>query len=69
MTNNETKKDFLDYAIGFDYTIDIEEGNIIGYKTDNEIKKDMKKWKLKDFQIHFGFKYKDEYTGKEKNNK
>jgi len=64
-----TKKDFLDYAIGFDYTIDIEEGNIIGYKTDNEIKKDMKKWKLKDFQIHFGFKYKDKYTGKEKNNK
>ncbi len=62
-----SKKDFLDYAIGFDYTIDIEEGNITGYKTDNEIKKDMKKWKLKDFQIHFGFKYKDEYTGKEKN--
>ena len=59
-------EDFLSYAEGFDYTQDINEGNITGYKTDQEIKEDMKKWKLKDFHIHFGFKYKDDRTGEEK---
>ena len=33
-----SKKDFLSYASGFDYQNDIEEGNITGFESDNEIK-------------------------------
>ncbi len=61
-----TKKDFLEYASAFDYQNDIDEGNITGYKTDKEIKDDMKKWNLKDFHTHFGFSHFDEYSGDEK---
>jgi|TARA_R100000030_G_scaffold8196_1_gene5599 hypothetical protein len=58
-----TKKDFLDYATGFDYTFDLEQnkitnknGNIL---SDDDYKKQMKYWKLKDFQEWFGFIYKE----------
>ena len=61
-----TKKDFLEYASAFDYQNDIDEGNITGYKTDKEIKDDMKKWKLKDFHTHFGFSHFNEYSGDHK---
>ena len=61
-----TKKDFLEYASAFDYQNDIDEGNRTGYKTDKEIKDDMKKWKLKDFHTHFGFSHFNKYSGDEK---
>ena len=61
-----TKKDFLEYASAFDYQNDIDEGNLTGYKTDKEIKDDMKKWKLKDFHTHFGFSHFNKYSGDEK---
>jgi len=50
-----TKKDFLDYATGFDYTFDLEQNKI----SDDDYKKQMKYWKLKDFQEWFGFIYKE----------
>jgi hypothetical protein len=40
------KKDFISYAEGFNYQIDIDEGNITGFKSDDEIKQAMKKWKV-----------------------
>ena len=62
MKKKYTKKDFLDYAIGFDYTFDLElnqikdkDGNIL---SDDDFKKQMNSWKLKDFQDWFGFTYK-----------
>lgn len=50
-----TKKDFLDYVTGFDYTFDLEQNKI----SDDDYKKQMKYWKLKDFQEWFGFIYKE----------
>jgi len=61
-----TKADFLSYADGFDYTTDIKEGCVKGYKSDVEIKKDMKTWELKDFQDFYGFTHKCNYSGGEK---
>ena len=56
-----TKKDFLDYATAFDYTFDLEgnkikdkRGNIL---SDDDYKKQMKSWSLKDFQDFYGFSY------------
>jgi hypothetical protein len=56
-----TKKDFLDYATAFDYTFDLESnkikdkrGNIL---SDDDYKKQMKSWSLKDFQEFYGFSY------------
>ena len=60
-----TKKMFLDYANGFDYNEDAKLGNLGKYKSDAEIKEDMKKWKLKDFREFYGFTHKDWNTGKE----
>ena len=60
------KKDFLSYASAFDYQDDINNGSIKGYKTDNDIKQSMKKWKLKDFHDHFGFSHFCSDSGSEK---
>ena len=64
MKKKYTKKDFLDYATSFDYTFDLEynqikdkRGNIL---SDDDYKKQMKSWNLKDFQEWFGFTYKRE---------
>ena len=35
-----TKKDFLEYASAFDYSEDVENNNLGGYKSDEEIKED-----------------------------
>ena len=45
-----TKKDFLDYAKAFNYDLDkvTDKNGII--LSDNDIKKIMKSWSLKDFQ-------------------
>ena len=48
---------FLDYANGFDYNEDAKLGNLGKYKSDAEIKEDMKKWKLKDFREFKDFNY------------
>jgi len=65
-----TKKDFLDYATGFDYTFDLElnhikdnNGNIL---SDDDYKKQMKSWTLQEFQDWFGFTHLDSYTGDSK---
>jgi len=65
-----TKKDFLDYATGFDYTIDLKDnqikddnGNIL---SDDDYKKQMKSWTLQEFQDWFGFTHLDSYTGDSK---
>ena len=59
------KKDFLSYASGFDYQIDIDEGNITGFKSDDEIKQAMKKWKVEEFRDFYGFTHKDNQNGHE----
>lgn len=46
-----TKKDFLEYASGFDYW--------------NSKKEDMKKWKIKQFRDFYNFTHKDKQTGEE----
>ena len=56
---------FLDYVDGFDYTEDAKLGNLGKYKSDAEIKEDMKKWKIKEFREFYGFTHKDWHTGKE----
>ena len=61
-----SKKDFLSYASGFDYQNDIEEGNITGFESDNEIKQSMKKWKIEDFRNFYGFTHKDNHNGNER---
>ena len=61
-----SKKDFLSYASGFDYQNDIEEGNIKGFKSDQEIKEAMKKWKIEDFRDFYGFTHKDLHNGTER---
>ena len=61
-----TKKDFLDYATAFNYYFDEvtdENGNIL---SDDDIKKSMKSWSLKDFQEFYGFTHLDSYTGDSK---
>ena len=50
-----SKKDFLSYASGFNYQIDIDEGNITGFKNDDEIKQAMKKWKIEDFRDFYAW--------------
>ena len=61
-----TKKDFLEYASAFDYSEDIKLGHISGYKSDEEIKKDMKyNWNLKDFHSMYGFTHYDWESGKQ----
>jgi len=62
-----SKKDFLEYAEGFNYQIDIDEGNITGFKSDDEIKQAMKKWKIEDFRDFYGFTHKDLHNGTERN--
>jgi|TARA_Y100000310_G_scaffold280393_1_gene300097 hypothetical protein len=57
------KADFLNYADGFNYSEDAKNNNLGGYKSDEEIKKAMKNWKLKDFQEFYGFVYKDNDNG------
>jgi formamidopyrimidine-DNA glycosylase len=59
------KKDFLSYASGFDYQIDIDEGNITGFKSDDEIKQSMKKWKINEFRDFYGFTHKNNDSGYE----
>tara|TARA_R100001163_G_C4880175_1_gene77852 strand:- start:297 stop:479 length:183 start_codon:yes stop_codon:yes gene_type:complete len=57
MNKKYTKKDFLDYASGFNYDLDEvtdENGNIL---SDDNIKQSMKSWSLKDFQEFYGFTY------------
>lgn len=52
-----TKKNFLDYATAFNYDLDEvtdKNGNIL---SDDDIKKDMKSWSLKDFQEFYKFSY------------
>ena len=50
-----TKKDFLDYATAFNYDLDevTDKNGII--LSDNDIKKNMKSWSLKDFQKFYIF--------------
>ena len=60
-----SKKDFLSYASGFDYQIDIDEGNITGFKSDDEIKQSMKKWKINEFRDFYGFTHKNNNSGYE----
>ena len=60
-----TKKDFLDYAEAFNYELDEikdKDGNIL---SDDDIKKQMKSWSLKQFQDWFGFTHKNSWTGDE----
>lgn len=54
-----TKKDFLDYAKAFNYDLDevTDKNGII--LSDNDIKKVMKSWSLKDFQKFYGFSKKE----------
>ena len=54
-----TKKDFLDYAKAFNYDLDevTDKNGII--LSDNDIKKNMKSWSLKDFQKFYGFSKKE----------
>ena len=59
------KKDFLSYASGFNYQIDIDEGNITGFKSDDEIKQSMKKWKINEFRDFYGFTHKNNDSGYE----
>ena len=57
MKRKYTKKDFLDYASGFNYDLDEvtdKNGNIL---SDDNIKQSMKSWSLKDFQEFYGFTY------------
>ena len=49
MKKKYTKKDFLEYSQGFNYDLD----------SDDDIKKDMKSWSLKDFQEFYGFTHKE----------
>jgi len=61
-----SKKDFLDYATAFNYDHDEvtdKNGNIL---SDDDIKKSMKSWSLKDFQEFYGFTHLDSYTGDSK---
>ena len=58
---------FLEYASAFDYQIDIDEGGVTGYKSDEEMKKDMKTWTLKTLQEFYGFTHKDSNSGKQLN--
>ena len=61
-----TKKDFLDYAKAFNYDLDEvtdENENIL---SDDDIKKSMKSWSLKDFQEFYGFTHLDSHTGDSK---
>ena len=58
-----TKEDFLDYAKAFNYDFDEvtdENGKIL---SDDDIKKSIKYWSLKDFQEFYGFTHLDSYTG------
>ena len=60
------KKDFLDYATAFNYDHDEvtdKNGKIL---SDDDIKKSMKSWSLKDFQEFYGFTHLDSYTGDSK---
>jgi hypothetical protein len=62
-----TKKDFLEYASAFDYSEDAQDSRLSNYKSDEEIKKDMKNnWSLKEFQKFYGFTHKDQKEGYEK---
>ena len=67
MKKQYTKKDFLEYAQGFDYTFDLEcnqikdkNGSIL---SDDNYKKQMKSWSLKDFQDFYGFTHMNEWSG------
>ena len=66
MLRKYTKKMFLEYASGFDYSDDINSGHISNYKSDEELKKDMQNnWTLKDFYLMYGFTHYDWESGKQ----
>ena len=66
MLRKYTKKMFLEYASAFDYSEDIKSDHISGYKSDEELKKDMKdNWTLKDFHSMYGFTHYDWESGKQ----
>lgn len=64
MKKKYSKKDFLEYAEGFDYTLDLENNQIKDKNgkilSDDDYKKQMKSWSLKGFQDWFGFTHKEE---------
>ena len=60
-----TKKDFLDYAEAFDYELDEVKDKNGKVLTDDDIKKQMESWSLKEFHDWFGFSHKNSWTGDE----
>jgi len=50
-----TKKDFLEIAENMDYSLD--QLNTRFFKSDADLKQQMKSWNLKKFQEWFDFKY------------
>ena len=60
-----TKKDFLEYASAFDYSEDAKNNNLGGYKSDEEIKEDMKSWSLEKFHDFYDFTHYDWESGKQ----
>ncbi len=65
MLRKYTKKMFLDYASAFDYSEDAENNNLGGYKSDEEIKEDMKSWSLRKFKEFYDFRNFDWESGKQ----
>ena len=65
MLRKYNKKMFLDYASAFDYSEDAENNNLGGYKSDEEIKEDMKSWSLRKFQEFYDFTHYDWESGKQ----
>ena len=64
MKKKYTKKDFLDYSKAFDYTLDEITDKNKNILSDDDIKKDMQSWSLKDFQDFYGFTHMNEWSGK-----
>ena len=58
-----TKNDFLEYASAFDYSEDAKNNNLGGYKSDEEIKEDMKSWSLEKFHDFYDFTHYDWESG------
>tara|TARA_R100000306_G_scaffold17783_1_gene21944 strand:+ start:249 stop:461 length:213 start_codon:yes stop_codon:yes gene_type:complete len=50
-----TKKDFLEIAANMDYSLDQLDTRF--FKSDTDLKQQMKSWNLKHFQEWFDFKY------------
>jgi KaiC/GvpD/RAD55 family RecA-like ATPase len=66
MKKKYTKKDFLDYSKAFDYTLDEITDKNKNILSDDDIKKDMKSWSLKDFQDFYGFTQRRVFNDKTK---